>query len=140
VRAVFSTDFSSLESIGGVANPHLNLDIKNIGPGGGWNFGAAAGPLFATERFHDYYYQVNPADATLSRPAYDARGGYSGTRITLTLSKRFRHVWFGAFARYDDLSGVAFAESPLVRIHRSFMAGFGLAWILAESEQRVDRD
>jgi len=49
VRAVFSTDFTSIDSRGGSAHPNLNLDIKNIGPGGGWNFGAAAGLLYATE-------------------------------------------------------------------------------------------
>lgn len=137
VRAVFSTDFSSLKSIGGTAHPNLNLDIKNIGPGGGWNFGMAAGPLYATERLHDYYYQVDPAFATATRPAYDARAGYSGVRVTWSLSKRFRNMWFGAFARYDDLAGTAFEDSPLVRIHRSFMTGFGVAWIAAESERRV---
>jgi outer membrane protein len=137
LRAVFSTNFSSVESIGGTAHPNLNFDLKNLGPHGGWDFGAAAGPLFATERFHDYYYQVGPADVTPVRPAFDARGGYSGMRMTITLSKRFRQVWFGAFARYDDLSGTAFENSPLVRIHRSFMAGFGIAWVLAESEQHV---
>lgn len=137
LRAVFSTDFSSVESIGGTVNPNLNYDLKNLGPRGGWNFGAAAGPLFATERYHDYYYQVRPGEATPARPAYDARGGYSGMRVIITLSKRFQNVWFGAFARYDDLSGTAFEDSPLVRVHRSFMAGMGIAWVFAESEQRV---
>jgi len=137
LRAVFSTDFSSVESIGGTAHPNLNFDLKNLGPHGGWNFGVAAGPMFATERYHDYYYQVGPTDAVPARPAYDARGGYSGMRVTVALSRRFRNVWFGAFARYDDLSGTVFEDSPLVRIHRSFMAGFGMAWVFAESEQRV---
>ena len=138
VRAVFSTDFRSFDGIGGTAHPNLNLDIKNLGPGGGWNFGMAVGPLYATERLHDYYYQVDPAYATATRPAYDARAGYSGARVTWSLSKRFRRLWFGAFARYDDLSGTVFEDSPLVRIRRSFMAGFGIAWVAAESEQWVD--
>lgn len=137
VRAVFATDFRSLDSIGGTTQPHLNFDIKDLGPGGGWNFGVAAGPLYASERYHDYYYQVAPAYVTPTRPAYDARGGYSGLRFTTTLSKRFPRVWFGAFVRYDDLSGAVFEDSPLVRIRHSFMAGFSIAWVLAESEQRV---
>ena len=137
VRAVFDTDFRSLGSIGGTTQPHLNFDLKDLGPGGGWNFGFAAGPLYASERYHDYYYQVDPAFATATRPAYDARGGYSGLRYTTTLSKRFDKVWFGAFARYDDLAGAIFEDSPLVRIRHSFMAGFALAWVLAESPQHV---
>lgn len=137
IRAVFATNFSSVDSIGGTVQPHLNYDFRDIGPGGDWNAGIAAGPLYATERYHDYYYQVAPAYATPVRPAYDARGGYSGFRLTTTLSKRFDKMWFGAFVRYDDLSGAAFEDSPLVRIHRSVMAGFGIAWVLAESERRV---
>ena len=138
VRAVFSTDFGSIESHGGSAHPNINFDINNIGPGGGWNFGMAAGPLYATERLHEYYYEVAPLYATGTRPAYDARGGYSGSRVTLALSKRFHRVWFGAFARYDTLAGAAFDDSPLVRRDHAFMAGFGVAWIFAESEQLVD--
>jgi len=97
VRAVFSTDFGTIESRGGSAHPNLNFDIKNIGPDGGWDFGAAVGLLYATERYHDYYYEVAPLYATPTRPAYDARGGYSGSRLTLALSKRFQHIWVGAF-------------------------------------------
>lgn len=138
VRAVFSTDFGSIESRGGSAHPNLNFDINNIGPGGGWNFGVAAGPLYATERLHDYYYEVAPLYATGTRPAYDARAGYSGSRMTVALSKRFPRVWFGAFARYDTLAGATFEDSPLVRSDHAFMAGFSIAWIFAESELLVN--
>jgi outer membrane scaffolding protein for murein synthesis (MipA/OmpV family) len=138
VRAVFSTDLGTIVSRGGSTHPNLNFDITNIGPGGGWNFGISAGPLYATERLHDYYYEVSPLYATGTRPAYDARGGYSGSRATVALSKRFQHVWVGAFARYDNLAGAKFENSPLVRSDHAFMAGFSVAWILAESEQFVD--
>ena len=133
-----STDFGSIESRGGSAHPNLNFDIKNIGPGGGWNFGVAAGLLYATERFHDYYYEVAPAYVTGTRPAFDARGGYSGSRVTLALSKRFQRVWVGAFARYDNLTGARFEDSPLVRSDHAFMAGLSVAWIFAESRQLVE--
>jgi outer membrane protein len=138
VRAVFSTDFSSIDSRGGSAHPNLNFDIKNIGPGSGWNFGAAAGLLYATELYHDYYYEVAPPYATSTRPAYDARGGYSGSRVTMTLSKRFQRIWIGSFARYDNLNGATFEDSPLVRTDHAFMAGISVVWVLAESEQLVD--
>jgi outer membrane protein len=140
LRAVFSTNFTSFDSQGGVFSPYLNFDLKNIGPDAGarWNLGASVGPLYATERFHDYYYQVDPAYATAMRPAYDARGGYGGMRLTATVSRRFRRFWFGAFARYDDLQGAVFEDSPLVKVRRSFMAGFGMAWIFAESKDLVE--
>jgi outer membrane scaffolding protein for murein synthesis (MipA/OmpV family) len=60
VRAVVATDLSRFSGIGFVANPQLDFDFNNIGPGQGWDFGFALGPIFATEQYHDYYYQVSP--------------------------------------------------------------------------------
>ena len=138
VRAVIATDLSRWNDIGFVVNPQLTWDLRNIGPGGGWNFGLAVGPLFATEPYHDYYYEVAPRFAVPgTRPAYDARAGYSGSLLILSVTKRFGHFWFGAFARYDELSGAVFANSPLMRTDHSFMAGLGLAWVFAESKTRV---
>lgn len=138
VRAVYSTDFSSTESRGGTFYPHVNFDIKRFGADRKWNFSVSGGALFGSERYHDYYYQVVPEFATTARPAYDARRGYSGARVMLTFSRRFRQFWLGGFARYDDLSGTVFEDSPLVRVHHSFMAGLGIAWIFAESDRLVD--
>jgi len=39
------------------------------------------------------------------------------------------------FARYDRLSGAAFEDSPLVKKKSSFMAGVGIAWVLAEAKR-----
>lgn len=140
LRAVFATNFSRVDSVGWVFNPHINVDMKNIGPGGGWNLGVALGPVYASEKNHDYYYQVESAYATPARPAYDARAGYSGARLAVGLSKRYPRFWLGAFVRYDDLSGVRFADSPLFRVPRSFMAGFGVAWFFAQSDTLVADD
>ncbi|MGD0651336.1 MAG: MipA/OmpV family protein [Verrucomicrobiia bacterium] len=138
VRAVIATDLSRWKGIGYVVNPQLTVDFRNIGPGKGWNFGLAVGPLFATEPYHDYYYEVAPKFAVSGfRPAYDARAGYSGSLLILSVTKRFGHIWFGAFARYDELSGTVFADSPLMKTDHSVMAGFGAAWVFAESKTLV---
>jgi len=138
IRAVYSTDFSSTESRGGTLYPHLNFDAKRVGDDRSWNFSISAGPLFASERYHDYYYQVESEYATETRPAYDARKGYSGFRATVTFSRRYRKLWVGGFARYDDLSRVVFEDSPLVRVHHAFMAGVAVSWVLAQSERLVE--
>ena len=138
VRAVMATDLSRISGIGFVVNPQLNVDFNNIGPGRGWDFGFAVGPIFATEQYHDYYYQVSPQYAIPGvRPSYDAQPGYSGTLLILAVSKRFDHIWFGAFARYDELSGAVFADSPLMKTKQSFMAGFGIAWVFGQSSTLV---
>jgi outer membrane protein len=138
VRAVMATDLSRIHGIGFVANPQLNVDFKNIGSGKGWNFGFALGPIFATEQYHDYFYQVSPQYAIpVVRPSYDAQAGYSGSLIVMALSKRFDHVWFITFVRYDDLTGAVFADSPLVKTMHSYMAGFGFAWVFSQSSTLV---
>lgn len=129
-RAVVATDLAHYEGIGWVFAPSLNYEMRR----GGWDLGAAVGPLYASEKYHDYFYEVTPDFASATRPAYDAAGGYSGSRLTFTASRRFRSFWVGAFARYDDLSGAAFDDSPLLKKETSFMAGVGIAWILAESK------
>ncbi len=138
VRAVVASNFSHFHGIGFVVNPHLNFDFNNIGPARGWYFGFALGPLFATEQYHDYYYQVSPQYTIPDiRPSYDARSGYSGTLLVFALSKRFDHVWFGAFARYDELKGAVFENSPLLKTRHSYMAGLGFAWVLGQSSTLV---
>lgn len=133
LRAVAATNLSHVQRIGWVFSPSLDYDAKDIA--GGWSVGTAIGPLYASEDYHDYYYEVQPAFATATRPAYNARAGYSGSRVTFAVSRRFSGFWIGAFARYDNLSGAVFADSPLVKKHDSFMAGIGIAWILAESKR-----
>ncbi|MBI5782982.1 MAG: MipA/OmpV family protein [Gammaproteobacteria bacterium] len=131
-RAVAATDLSHVDGIGWVFAPHLNYEARRLD---GWGLGVAAGPLYASEKYHDYYYEVSPDHATATRPAYDAPGGYSGSRLTFTASRRFPDFWVGAFARYDRLSDAAFEDSPLVMKKTSFMAGVGIAWVLAEAKR-----
>ncbi len=128
----------SPRAIGLTFSPNLNLDISGL-PGKG-NLGLLAGPLFADRRYHEYFYSVSPEFATATRPAYDAPGGYAGWRATAAFSRRFGNTWMGAFVRYDDLHGAAFAPSPLVRKETTVTAGFGISWIFATSSQRVRTD
>jgi outer membrane scaffolding protein for murein synthesis (MipA/OmpV family) len=137
VRYVVATDFSHAQSAGWIFNPNLALNTRpDIG--GRWNLGVTSGPIFATSKYHAYYYGVDPQFATPERPAYSARGGYSGWVGLVSLSRRYQKLWFGAFARYDLLSGAVFADSPLVRRHSSWMAGLGAAWIFTQSDRMVD--
>jgi outer membrane scaffolding protein for murein synthesis (MipA/OmpV family) len=135
LRAVLVTDLSHIDGAGWVFSPYLQYETQ---VGVRWSLDVSLGPIYASEAYHDYYYEVAPEFATPQRPVYDADGGYSGSRITVSLSKRFPRFWVGAFARYDNLSGAIFADSPLVRTEDSFMAGIGVAWILAQSETTVE--
>lgn len=127
-----------MDDIGWVFSPRLNLDIADVAGLAGWNMGLLAGPMYGSERNHDYFYSVAPQYATADRPAFDAKGGYAGSQFMMTMSKRYPKYWLGAFVRWDSLQGAAFADSPLVKSEGYFAAGVGIAWILGESSTRVE--
>lgn len=134
VRGVFALG-DGLGHVGWVAHPKLALDWRNAFAD--WNVGLTVGPVFGDRRYHDYYYGVEPRDATPQRPSYRPRAGYSGSAAQLTLSRRRGALWVGMFVRYDNLSGAAFADSPLVDSQHSLMSGVGVAWIFAQSDVRA---
>ena len=138
VRAPITIE-SSPKLIGWVFAPRVNLDIDDIG-GKGWKFGIGAGPIFATERYHEYFYEVEPGYATADRPAYETEGGYSGLYLLTALSKRFPKYWIGAYLRYDLLSGAVFDDSPLVRQEHSVAGGIGIAWMIGKSKRMVESE
>ncbi|MBA4266346.1 MAG: MipA/OmpV family protein [Comamonadaceae bacterium] len=127
----------SPQHIGWVFHPKLNLDMGDMPGMRGWNVGMQAGPLFGDRRQHAYYYSVDPAFATVERPAYSAGGGYAGMQYLLGVSRRYPSHWVGAFLRYDSLSGANFADSPLVRDRSYLAAGVAVTWIFGQSATRV---
>lgn len=127
-----------MDDIGWVFSPRLNLDITDVAGLAGWNMGLLAGPIYGSERNHDYFYSVAPQYATADRPAFDAKGGYAGSQLMMTASKRYPKYWLGAFVRWDSLKDAVFADSPLVKRDDYFAAGVGIAWILGESSTRVE--
>lgn len=135
--AIAVTAESNPKSAGWLFTPRLNLDLTDVGGHTGWKLGALAGPLYADRRYHDYFYGVAPQYASVGRPAYVARGGYSGAQAVLALSRRFPRYWVGAFVRHDWLAGAAFASSPLLLSRSYWMGGIGIAWMISQSSRTV---
>jgi MipA family protein len=128
---------SSAKAIGWSSAPNVNIDHVV----GRWNLGAQVGLLWGSRRLHGHFYDVAPAYATASRPAYRADGGRAGWQATLGVSRRDGDRWFGAFVRTDSLAGSVVADSPLVRRNRTVAFGVALSWVLWKSERLVpDRD
>lgn len=140
VRAFFSTDFSSVRGEGWVFSPRINFEKKDVIPQMGLNLGISAGPMFADSGYHAYFYTVNPVYATATRPAYTAGGGYSGSTLTIGLSKKYEQFIFSAFVSADFLQGAAFADSPLVKTNTSIMSGFSVTWVFLKSAKNVTYD
>jgi outer membrane scaffolding protein for murein synthesis (MipA/OmpV family) len=138
VRAFFSTNFSSLNHEGWVFSPRINFVKDDLIPDTGLNLGISAGPMFADSGYHAYFYTVEPAYATVARPAYSAGGGYSGSTLTVGLGKAYEQFIFNAFVSADFLQGASFENSPLVKRETSFMSGFSVSWIFFKSEKTVN--
>jgi MipA family protein len=137
LRAFFSTDFSSVRREGWVFSPRLNLEKKDVIPETGLNLGISAGPMFADSSYNTYFYTVEAAYATVVRPAYSAGGGYSGSTLTIGLSKAYKQFIFNAFVSTDFLNGAVFEDSPLVKTKTSVMSGISVAWIFFKSANTV---
>jgi outer membrane protein len=137
VRAFFSTDFSSVHQEGWVFSPRIDFEKKDIIPQTGLDLGISAGPMFVDSSYNDYYYTVQPAYATATRPAYSSGGGYSGSTLTFGLRKAYKQFVFNAFISADFLQGAVFQDSPLVKTKTSIMSGFGVSWIFLTSDKTV---
>lgn len=124
--------------IGWLLYPNLTYSVQSPFGMQGWNMGWMAGSYFSDRRYNTYFYTVAPRYATGARPQYTAHGGYGGSQLTWSLSKRFPAYWVGAFARYDTLRGAVFEDSPLVKERNAFSVGFGISWIFRTSSATVN--
>ena len=140
LRAVIATDLSYADAQGFTAYPNITYDARPRFFDYRWRLGLQAGLLYATSRYHRYFYGVDDEFATPERPAYTATGGYSGAVLAASLTRRFQKIWVGGFARYESLKGVTFESSPLFRRDYAFTAGIAFAYVFAESSTKVQVD
>lgn len=137
LRAVLSTDFSNLKYRGLLFQPRLAYARDDLF-GSHFDGSASVGPIFAADQLMDFFYDVSPAYATPTRPAYESRGGYMGTDLSLGLSyrvsDRFR-ILFGGEVSY--LGGNVNEESPLFRRRVNYRGAIGFTWKIFVSETTV---
>lgn len=137
VRAVFSTDWSSVSFRGFTFAPDIAYEHVNfLSPFA--RLRLSAGVVFGSERYADYFYEVDPQYARPGRPAYGASPGYVGSRLSvsyrLPLSERLSVV---AGGRVENFSGAANADSPLFRSEWNFSVVAGFAFSFWRSEATV---
>jgi outer membrane scaffolding protein for murein synthesis (MipA/OmpV family) len=136
-RAAFSTDFSGLDYRGLVLQPELAYRQK------GWlsdktALSISVSPTWASERLHDYFYQVDSEFVNSERQAFNARGGYLGTDLSIGASFNASHdvrIFLGGNIALH--AGVANVDSPLFKSKSTYSFGVGLVWRLYESEEQV---
>ena len=136
-RAIFSTDLHRVQSRGYTVDPELRWRFRSVaGTPGSWTLSIE--PTWASGALQRYFYEVDPTQATPTRPAYAARAGYLGTELGLTWSLRSSNTvsWFVG-ARAMSLHGAANDESPLLLRKTNLNVGAGLVWTPWQSTARA---
>lgn len=137
LRAAFSTDFSKVKGRGGVLTTVLEWERGGYMNGRLGVF-AELGPKWASEDLQEVFYQVDPEFVTAERSAYDAKGGYLGTDLSIGLSYQpTENIWlYGALGK-KLYGGAANEDSPLFETDSSDTFWLGALWRIKSSKELV---
>jgi len=138
LRAVYSVGNPLLAYQGVTLSPFFNYRLWQEDEGVLTRYSLSAGPIFANRDYHDYFYEVDAKFVRPGRPEYHPDGGYSGSRVTLSVTRHYSRFLVGAFARYDNLNGAVFEDSPLVETRDYLAVGLVFGWILGSSSTMVE--
>ena len=131
VRGVFDLS-RSLANRGASFEPQLSFGVPLPG---GWTGGASVSAIFGSQRLNETFYTVTSAEATSTRPAYNAQGGLLATRATLGASKRLTpDLRALGFVRLDSVGGGANSGSSLIERSSGASVGIGLAYTFGRSQ------
>ena len=135
VRAVIEVR-GGVRTQGWTTEPRIVYEMR--GPQGRWTMDAQAGLVAGDRKINGYFYDVRPDQATLTRPAYEARSGLLLTRVGASASRLIGDdVRVFGFVRYDSYAGAANRASPLHQRDTGASVGIGLAWTIHRSERRA---
>lgn len=137
LRGVIASDFRSASAIGWTLQPRIKIKYaRGDRATGQLQSRITFGPLWASRRYHDYFYTVGNADVTASRPAYAASGGFSGYRSSLSVSWRWQRWGASLYSSYDRIDDASFYNSPLVERDDYLMAGVFIRHYFWSSEKQ----
>ncbi|HBR98130.1 MAG TPA: MipA/OmpV family protein [Gammaproteobacteria bacterium] len=138
IRAVFSTDFTRVDTRGVRLGSRLRYQYTDIG-GKPIDFFARLGPIWGSADLQDYFYQVDPAFATDTRAAFKAGGGYLGSElfygIRFWATRHFRLIAGSTLGFYD---GAANEDSPLFEQRRSTSYALVVIWSIWQSPNAIE--
>lgn len=133
VRAAFTLGSDFLNHQGWTANPRFRHELE-LKP---WTITSTAGLVFSDRRYHGYIYDVGPADVRQGRPQYQSSAGFTASRFSLGVKRRFGGYFVGAQVSYYNLNGAANDNSPLLRQDDYVTVGMIIAKVLGESKQKA---
>lgn len=136
-RVVFSTDFSGLDQRGYVIEPELTYQQRGV-LFADTGLNVSLSMTFATEDLHDYFYQVDEAFVTESRGAFDAKGGYLGSRLGVSVAFPIGDSIRGFIGGAVNFHvGAANDDSPLFEDKLTYSLGAGFVWRFYESQRKA---
>ncbi len=139
VRWVIATDFRSLHEEGFISKPGFYYYFrKSYTPRQRIKITLGTTANFATAKTNNYFYGVKASEATSTRSAYRATGGFTGFGYVARVNWHLNDFWLGAFYRFTDLSQSVFHDSPLIETTKAETFGFAVTWNFFTSKETVE--
>lgn|GEM_PF-421567 len=138
LRAVFSSDFRGIDSRGLVIESGVGLNLDNVA-GTRMSMLIGLDVTFASEKLHDYFYEVDAEFVTAARPLFDASAGYLETTLFTGVAYRPMasvRIFTGVIQGFFD--GASNQRSPLFEVTRQTRLALGIVWTIRSSEQMID--
>ncbi|MBA3030630.1 MAG: MipA/OmpV family protein [Desulfobacteraceae bacterium] len=104
-----------------------------------WHSKVTLGTDWTDRDYNAYLYDVPERHVLPDRPAFRSGGGYGGVflsgHLTRILTDRFS---VSGYARWENCTGTAFKDSPLVETDNNFSLGAMVIWTPLRSKKQVD--
>ncbi|MFK7823343.1 MAG: MipA/OmpV family protein [Oligoflexales bacterium] len=113
-----------------VFDPYILIEFKIKAKNFDLSWSHFFGPIYASQEFNAFFYDVEASDATEKRLVYASKGGYSGYKYTSSMSGWRGHWGYGVFFRYDSIRSSVFYDSPLVETQLNITSGLGLIYLV----------
>jgi outer membrane scaffolding protein for murein synthesis (MipA/OmpV family) len=131
LRHVISTDIQHTQEHGTRFTPEIDYKYK-ITPK--YKLSLSMKLNYASEKLHDYFYQVDTPDSTNKRASYNATPGYLSRDISFNIIHYRKHMSIILGFRHSDYSGAQNEKSPLFKSNEdsTIFLGFNYFWYQSE--------
>ncbi len=134
LRAVFSTDLTSVVDRGITFNPEMSWRWYNV-PYDRAVFTLDLSSRFTTARSAEYFFEVKPKYALATRPAYEAEPGYLNSSFSIGQTLPWRQFNFFTGYTLSYYGGSVNARSPLHRSDWNHFFYVSIIWTFYYTEQ-----
>lgn len=127
VRAAFKVTTDQFpEYTGWTSNPGLYYETDF----GAWHLESSIGAIWSSSDYHGFFYDVDSAFATPTRPEYKSAAGFTGWRSSATLKRRWGDFIGLGYMRYMNFSNAVNSDSPLLVENDYVAVGVSLVYML----------